>query len=201
VSLVFFTLEKMRPPGTGALGRALLRPVSDHAFLNVRTYVHTAAGPGIHFLAEWVPNRLAAWLGPRTYGLPYRLGRFECDLAGANGGVGRVTVRDATLGAELALAFPTQPAPLAPAAPGTMEEFLLERYTASTARGGALRRFEVAHEPYEFRAADWLRADTTLVARVFPWFAAAEFDSAHLSPGVRDVRMSRPCRLAESEDF
>jgi uncharacterized protein YqjF (DUF2071 family) len=198
VSLVFFTLENMRPPGTGALGRTLLRPISDHAFLNVRTYVCTAAGPGIHFLAEWVPNRLAAWLGPRTYGLPYRLGRFDCELAGETGGVGRVAVRDDAFGAELVLAFPTQPAPLATATPGTAEEFLLERYTASTERAGTLRRFDVAHEPYQFHAADWLRADTALVARAFPWFAAAEFHHAHLSAGVSDVRMSRPCRLANT---
>jgi hypothetical protein len=110
VSLVFFRLERMRPPGLGALGRALLRPISDHVFLNVRTYVRGEAGPGIHFLAEWIPNRLSHWVGPRIYGLPYRLGGFEHDLAGDENGVGRIAVADPALGIGLSLAFPARPA-------------------------------------------------------------------------------------------
>ena len=51
VSLVLFHLRKMRPHGTGFLGRACFRAISDHPFLNLRTYVEGAVGPGIHFLA------------------------------------------------------------------------------------------------------------------------------------------------------
>jgi len=32
---------------------------------------------GIFFIAEWIPNRLAVLIGPRMYGLPYRLGRLN----------------------------------------------------------------------------------------------------------------------------
>jgi len=197
VSLVFFRLEGLRPPGSGALGRALFRPISDHAFLNVRTYVRAEAGPGIHFLAEWIPNRLSAWFGPRTYGLPYRLGSFDCDLSGDSGGVGRIAVHDPALGQNLSIAFPTQAAPLAVARPGTTASFLLERYTAYTWRKPVRRFFQVSHPPWHYHAADWLRTDTALIAAAFPWFRAAEFHSAHLSPGVGGVRMSRPRRLAE----
>ena len=195
VSLVFFRLEKMRPPGTGLLGRALLRPISDHVFLNVRTYVRGAAGPGIHFLAEWIPNRLSAWIGPRTYGLPYRLGTFDADLVGAGNGIGRINLKDSAHGAGLNLTFPVRADRLARAQPNTAEEFLLERYTAYTSRAGVDRAFRVAHEPWEFHAVDWLRADITLLKEAFPWFAHADYDSAHLTPGLRDVRMSRPVRL------
>jgi uncharacterized protein YqjF (DUF2071 family) len=198
VSLVFFRLEGLRPPGSGPLGRALFRPISDHAFLNVRTYVRAEAGPGIHFLAEWIPNRLSAWFGPRTYGLPYRLGSFDCDLSGDSGGVGRIAVHDAALGQDLSIAFPTQPAPLVVASPGTTASFLLERYTAYTWRKPVRRFFQVSHPPWRYHAADWLRADTALIAAAFPWFGAAEFHSAHMSPGVGGVRMSRPCRLPET---
>lgn len=197
VSLVFFRLENMRPPGTGVFGRTLLRPISGHAFLNVRTYVRAEAGPGIHFLAEWIPNRLSAWLGPRTYGLPYRLGRFEDNLTGVERGVGRIGISDLVLDATLALTFPVRPEPLTTARPESTEEFLLERYTAYTCRASVRRCFRVEHEPWQFHAVDWLRADISLVERAFPWFAAAEFHSAHLTPGVRDVRMSRPVRLTE----
>ena len=195
VSLVFFRLEKMRPPGTGAIGRTLLRPISEHFFLNVRTYVRAEAGPGIHFLAEWIPNRLSAWIGPRTYGLPYRLGRFDCDLAGSGGGIGSIRIHDPALNAELALTFPVRTAPLAAARPGGDQVFLLERYTAYTSRDGVRRCFQVAHEPWRFHAVDWVRTDTTLLERAFPWFAAARLHGAHRTPGVRDVRMSRPAKL------
>jgi hypothetical protein len=40
-----------------------------------------------------------------------------------------------------------------------------------------------------------MRTDLTLVERAFPWFAAAEFHSAHRTDGVCDVRMSRPVTL------
>lgn len=198
VSLVFFMLENMRPPGTGAIGRALLRPISEHPFLNVRTYVRAEAGPGIHFLAEWIPNRISAWVGPRTYGLPYRLGSFDCDLAGSDGGVGCVAIHDHTFGARLGLSFPVRPEALVTAAPGTAEDFLLERYTAYTCRNDVRRCFCVAHDPWQFHRACWLRIDPTLLARTFPWFAAAKLHSAHLTPGARDVRMSRPMRLPDN---
>lgn len=198
ISLVFFMLENMRPPCTGAIGRALCRPISEHPFLNVRTYVRAEAGPGIHFLAEWIPNRLSAWLGPRTYGLPYRLGSFDCDLAGGTGGVGCVSVTDPALGARLGLSFPVQPEPLVTAMPGTTDEFLLERYAAYTYRNGVHRCFRVAHASWRFHRATWLRADPTLLGAAFPWFAAAELHCAHLTPGVRDVRMSRPRKLSSN---
>jgi uncharacterized protein len=195
VSLVFFRLERMRPPGFGALGRALLRPISDHVFLNVRTYVRGEAGPGIHFLAEWIPNRLSHWVGPRIYGLPYRLGGFDHDLAGDKNGVGRIAVADPALGTGLSLAFPARPAEDGSARPGSIEEFLFERYTGYTCHAGVRRYFRVAHEPWKFHALDWIRTDPALVENAFPWFAAAEFHSAHRTDGVRDVHMSRPVTL------
>jgi uncharacterized protein YqjF (DUF2071 family) len=195
VSLVFFRLEKMRPPGLGAFGRALMRPISDHAFLNVRTYVRGPAGPGIHFLAEWIPNRISSWIGPLTYGLPYRLGGFDYDVAGKGTGVGRIAINDAALGAGCSLTFPVRPVELCGAPPDSSEEFLLEKYTAYTHRAGVSRYLRVAHEPWMFHAVDWMRTDTTLIERAFPWFADARFHSAHRTPGVRGVRMSRPVRL------
>jgi uncharacterized protein YqjF (DUF2071 family) len=195
VSLVFFTLERMQVAGAGPASRWLLRPISDHPFLNVRTYVVHEGRPGICFLAEWIPNLLSRFLGPLTYGLPYRLGAFTRELRPADG-VGRIGLREARHPAELTLTFPILGSPAAPSAPGSIDEFLLERDTAYTFRGKVRRRFEVRHEPWQTTRADWLRFDTGLIARTFPWFRAATFHSAHLSDGVRNVEMSRPRRLA-----
>ena len=50
------------------------------------------AKAGIYFLAEWVPNRFSAWLGPRTFGLPYRHGKLHYEHEPVRGWLrGRVT--------------------------------------------------------------------------------------------------------------
>jgi uncharacterized protein YqjF (DUF2071 family) len=82
VSLVAFTMRGMRPRFGGKWTALLFRPIATHHFLNVRTYVRHGDEYGIHFIAEWLTNRLAVMLGPRTFGLPYRYGRisYHCDL-------------------------------------------------------------------------------------------------------------------------
>ena len=83
VSLVAFTLRRMRPRFGGALSELLFKPIGTHEFLNVRTYVRYGNETGIFFLAEWLSNRLSVALGPTVFGLPYRWGtsRYEHDWA------------------------------------------------------------------------------------------------------------------------
>ncbi len=76
VSLVAFTMRGMRPRFGGRIGELLLRPIATHNFLNVRTYVRHKGEPGIYFMREWLSSRLAAGLGPWSFGLPYRFGRI-----------------------------------------------------------------------------------------------------------------------------
>src|SRR5213079_2093177 len=77
VSLVAFTQRRLRPSLGGRIAAWLSSPLASHEFFNVRTYVRHRDDRGIFFLAEWIPNRLAVLIGPRTYGLPYRLGRLR----------------------------------------------------------------------------------------------------------------------------
>ena len=77
VSIVSFTQRRLRPTAGGRLAELLASPLAQHEFLNLRTYVRHEGTCGIYFLAEWIPNRLAQLIGPRLYGLPYRLGRLE----------------------------------------------------------------------------------------------------------------------------
>lgn len=77
VSLVAFTMRRMRPRFGGRFAEWLFKPIATHEFLNVRTYVRHNGEPGIYFLAEWLSNPLSVHLGPRTFGLPYRFGRIE----------------------------------------------------------------------------------------------------------------------------
>lgn len=195
VSLVAFELHGMRlPGGLENASRWLLRPVSDHPFLNVRTYVKPAGRPGICFLAEWIPNPFSLLCGPLTYGLPYRRGEFATE-AEAGTGAGSICVHDPAQHATLRLDFPAADERPAPCEAGSVEEFLLERYTAYTFRGETRRRFEVAHAPWQVQRVNGLRCDAGLVNKTFPWFAEARLHSAHRSAGVTQVQMGRPHRV------
>jgi len=194
VTLVLFRLERMRRAGWGPLGRWLCRPISEHPFLNLRTYVRGSVGPGIQFLVEWIPNRLSLAVGPRVYGLPYRLGRFSGDGFGPEA-AGRLRVEDPALAATLTLEFGRGDAPLAPCPAGSLAEFLLERDVAYTERRGVHRYFRVRHEPWQMVRPDYLRCNSALAAARFPWFRGAEFAGAHWSPGVTAVDMGKPWRL------
>src|SRR5438477_8914668 len=76
VSVVAFTLSRMRPRIGGRIGEWLFKPIATHEFLNIRTYVRHNGEPGIFFLAEWLSNPSSVRLGPWTIGLPYRFGRL-----------------------------------------------------------------------------------------------------------------------------
>jgi len=185
VSLVFFTLNRLRTPRLPRLSRALLRPISDHQFVNLRTYVRHRGEPGIYFIREWLDNRLAVLLGPATFGLPYRHG----------------TIRDETLLApqgRLAwrLDEPAEHTPFAPAPPRSLDHFLLERYTAFTLRRSKPACFRIRHEPWPIRRAAAIVTDDTLLrATTGRWPDHTRFILAHQSPGVRGVEVSRPYRL------
>lgn len=186
VSLVAFTQQNLRPVWGGRVARWLASPVAHHAFLNVRTYVKLGQARGILFLTEWIPNRLAAMIGPRTFGLPYRLGRlrYTSDSRTIIAGGGRLTldVQDGSAG-------------LRPAPTGTLDHWLLERYIAWTCRRGVIRRFDVHHAAWLQRRAEVRLKDDGLLAQSGDWFADAELAGANYSPGVRDVTISGPGRV------
>lgn len=195
VTLVAFTLRGLRLRLGGLLGRWLLSPVANHEFLNVRTYVRHAEEPGIQFLAEWVPNRLSHFLGPRLFSLPYRLGTFDYQHHHETGVVSG-EVRDA--GSDKALRYQASLAdsgPPQPCHPESLDAWLMERYAAFNAGGRHPLGFRVWHEPWLQWAAQVHFEALQLIEDAWPWFAEARFAGAHYSPGLRQVGMSQPIRL------
>lgn len=199
VSLVSFSLENLRPgaPIPSRLGRTLLGPIFEHAFLNLRTYVRGSAGPGVHFLTEWINNPLSLHLGPLTYGFPFRLANIErSDLPA--GGLTQIRVTEPGRDAGLGITVPYAPAaPVAASREGSLDAFFVERYTAYTHRRGVDRYFHIAHRPWELARVDLVRTDTSLVESLYPWFRHAELVSAHVGPGVEGVVIGRPHRCHE----
>ncbi|TMB11010.1 MAG: DUF2071 domain-containing protein [Deltaproteobacteria bacterium] len=141
VSMTPFTLRKGRFRG--------LPPLPDFHELNFRTYVtHPRHGPGIWFFSLDAANPLAVAIARLSVRLPY----FPARMKRGEGWYrserllrrGRFEVRFST-GAERGRA-----------APGSLEEFLVERYRLySRAAGPALWCGVVRHEP-------WLLFDATV---------------------------------------
>jgi uncharacterized protein len=191
VSLVAFTLSRMRPRLGGKLGEWIFKPIATHEFLNVRTYVHHRGETGIYFLAEWLSNPLSVRLGPRSFGLPYRFGRLGYDHARADKTLhGRVEARDG----ELVYGGTVCREEFEPCAAGSLTEFLLERYTAFTQHGRRSRFFRVWHSPWPQAAAKVEVSDDTLIATTGLWWEAADLVGANYSPGA-EVWMGRPHRI------
>lgn len=191
VSLVTFTMEQMRPRLGGWLTAQFFRPIATHDFLNVRTYVIHRGEPGIHFLAEWLTNRLAVMLGPHVFGLPYRKGDIKYNLGRPPHLSGKVT----DVCSEGAFAFGGSIEPSAqykPCAMGTRDEWLMERYTAFNSAGGHRRFFRVWHPPWPQCPANIHIEDTSLLTNHWPWFKSAIFAGANYSPGLQNVWMGRP---------
>lgn len=188
VSVVAFTLSRMRPRMGGRFGEWIFKPIGTHEFLNIRTYVRHCGEPGIYFLAEWLNNRASVLLGPRSFGLPYRFGHIDYQhnevLHGA------VEARDGQLdyiGKICANKFE-------PCDAGTLTEFLLERYTAFTQHGQRARFFRVWHAPWSQTTAEIEVMISTLIASTGGWWETAKFLGANYSPGV-EVWMGRPHRI------
>jgi uncharacterized protein YqjF (DUF2071 family) len=191
VSIVAFTLTRMRPRIGGRLGEWLFRPIATHEFLNVRTYVRHHGEPGIYFLAEWLSNPLSVRLGPRTFGLPYRFGHLEYNHAQDGSTLrGTIDAHDGRLVYEGQVEAPDFVASEA----DSLTEFLLERYTAFTRRGKRSRFFRVWHPPWEHQPAEIDVTADTLLAATGRWWEMAECVGANYSPGA-EVWMGRPHRI------
>lgn len=180
-------------------GGVSFRPIATHDFLNVRTYVRHGGQRGIHFIAEWLTNRLAVTLGPSTFGLPYHYGRIQYHHDFEKGYLsGRVM--DVKSGTELSYnAKLTPPVAFEPCSTGSLDEWLMERYTAFNSAGGRKRFFRVWHPPWPQCTAKVELEDKSLLLRNWSWFEEAELVGANFSPGFDEVWMGRPFKVTSDE--
>ncbi|MEY4387018.1 MAG: hypothetical protein RLY20_2301 [Verrucomicrobiota bacterium] len=195
VTLVAFTLNGLRLRFGGALAQLLLKPISTHRFLNVRIYVRHGSETGIHFLAEWLDNRLAVALGPRVFGLPYRRGWNEYRHAQSD--VLRGRVEDVQNGTVLAYRADSGngPAQFAPCTAGSLDEWLMERYTAFNCIRGRRLFFRVWHRLWSQVPVQVRLEERSLLAGQWLFFREANVTDANLSPGVGEVWMGWPHKL------
>ncbi|MFN2468107.1 MAG: YqjF family protein [Gaiellaceae bacterium] len=137
-----------RITGLRARGTMPLPWISTFPEINVRTYVRADEKPGIWFFSLDTSSRLGVEVARRWYRLPYFHARIEAEPAGD--AVVYDSCRRDPRGHEAAFEGRYGPAGDAqPAAPGTLEHFLTERYCLYAADGGGgLHRAEIHHPPW-----------------------------------------------------
>jgi len=198
VTLVAFTMRGMRPAFGGCLTSWVFWPIATHDFLNVRTYVRMGGDEGIHFLAEWVSSRLALALGPRTFSLPYRIGRIDYRndwRLGALSGRVEDAATDAVFSYQAKL---EGGADCSECQRGSLDGWLMERYSAFNSAHDRKKYFWVWREPWR-QCKAWVDISnaTSLVAE-WTWFTQAELIGANYSPGNQAVWLGRPHRIKSS---
>lgn len=164
VGLVPFTLTGVRPVLTPPLPW-----ISSFHEVNVRTYVHhDGRDPGVWFFSLDASSAIAVSAARAAYKLPYfgaeiELAanddalpeiRFDCRRTDARG----------TMPANAHLRYRPAEGPVGPAAVGTLEHFLVERYILyAEDEQRNLHRARVHHQPYPVQRAEVLELDETLV--------------------------------------
>jgi uncharacterized protein YqjF (DUF2071 family) len=187
VGLVPFTMGQVRPsflPNLGHLGHFY----EEFAELNVRTYVVRDGVPGVWFFSLDAASSPAVLAARIWFGLPY----FRARIKFWRGHDGAFRYRSRRLWpvpphASCSLQYRVS-GEAKRASPGSLEEFLVERYVLYSRKNGRWYRGRVSHTPYPLQqvSVDVLRED---------YLAAAGFrrrgKAPHLiySPGV-DVVVS-----------
>jgi hypothetical protein len=139
---------------------------------------------------------LSAALGPPVFGLPYRLGKIGYRHP-VPGNAGELSGRVEDGGSKGAFAYeaalPSQ-GERSPCEPGTLDEWLMERYTAFTFASGKARLFRVWHPPWMRVAVEAQVFDQSLLEMNWPFFMEARLAGAAFSSDQRNVWMGRPHR-------
>ncbi|HEV7238907.1 MAG TPA: DUF2071 domain-containing protein [Thermoanaerobaculia bacterium] len=164
IGLVPFTMTGVRPILTPSLPW-----ISSFHEVNVRTYVHLEGrDPGVWFFSLDASSRIAVAAARAAYHLAYFAA--EMDFRVGEGALPTIEFdsrRDdarGTMPANAHIRYRASEGPTKPAAPGTLEHFLIERYILYAQDDDRrLFRARVHHQPYPVQRAEVLALDETLV--------------------------------------
>ena len=186
IGLVPFTLTGVRPVGTPPLPW-----ISTFHEINVRTYVHAGGrDPGVWFFSLDASSTVAVAAARAAYKLAYFHAAIE--FATSKGPlpiIGFHSTRDDPRGqmpAHAHIRYQAVEGPAGPAAPGTLEHFLIERYILySEDEQRRLHRARVHHQPYPVQRAEVMELDETLI-----WAAGVKrHDAVGLRHYAREVNV------------
>lgn len=204
ISVVPFWIKSLRPPGLPALPL-----LSQFPELNVRTYVTYGNKPGVYFFSLDAGNLSAVWGARLFYRLPYWhaamkvKGKLEKENGPRHGGTPddwvqyrsrRIHGPKANHGMPQFLGRYHPVMPVRTATPGSLPEFLSERYCLySVSPKGRVYRSEVHHLPWPLQTAE-VEIETNSMAEPLGLNLSPQPDIAHFSRSLK-VLVWAPERL------
>lgn len=193
VSIVAFDQIRFRTRFATGLLSPLIRPLGSYLICNLRAYVRYRGEPGVFFMREWVPSPVSPFLVAATYGLPQRPAQIHYEHDRSAGlFFGHVAARGLRLTVSTRIDYG---APLQMPAGGSLDDFLLERYSGFQTPfwGGA--RFRIWHVPWPQHRVEGEIQNDDLLRSTGGWYRTARLVTANYSPGVDGVEMGLPLRL------
>ena len=151
--------------------------------VGLRTYIHVNHEPAIYYLTLYADNLLYMWIARHLFQLPYHKAqmKFNQNDAGFH-----FECHDPASGAEFVGSY--RPfGHSSPAKPGSLEYFLLERYTlfAQSPEGG-LYRGEVHHLPWPVQSVE-VKIERNTIPNTVGITLPQTDPLLHFSPGVHDI--------------
>ncbi len=159
IGVVPFTMTGVRP-----LWAPPVPGISNFHETNVRTYVHhRGKDPGVWFFSLDAASSVAVAIARLFWNLPYHRARMSI-TRGPRGICYASERRSAAVRAACNVTCLPLSSP-APAAVGTLEHFLAERYILyAAATKGAVRRGQMHHTPYPLQTAEIVACEESLLA-------------------------------------
>ena len=141
VGTIPFLMKNVRPRMTFPLPG-----ISTFPEFNIRTYVTKEGKGGVLFLTLEAQSRVTCAYAPKAYGLPYNYAKGRIKVQGQTYSW-HTKRKDGTHGFS-GNCSPTGPESVAQ--PGSLEEFLFERYSLYTEHRGSLCIAHTQHDPWVF---------------------------------------------------
>lgn len=156
--------------------------VSTFPEFNIRTYVTKDGIPGVYFLTLEAKSMVTCSYAPKAYGLPYRYAKGKVSKQGNNvkWNSSRNNGKFNLIGNTEITGKQTQ------AKPGTLEEFLFERYSLYTNKNGRVMRGYTHHKKWDFHDAEVTVTENSLTESFDLGIKnLLQPDFVHFSSGVR----------------
>jgi uncharacterized protein YqjF (DUF2071 family) len=187
MSIVAVTMRNFRPCRFDpvALPFGCLR---EQRFLNLRTYVRCHDEPGAFFLHGWLTRPLGLPLPSGFCALPFTFATSKYEHIPENGMI-RGTVSAAYRQFSYHAAIPDDQ--YQPATPGSLAQFVMERYSGFFCRKGKGYVFRARHPIWLQRAVDATIEEDDLITIEFPEWKEARFMGASFAPGFERVELGK----------
>jgi uncharacterized protein len=178
ISLVPFTMEKIRPNGIPAFS-----PISNFHEINIRTYVTAEGKSGVYFLNIEAQKYLSAYIARKASGLPYEKAEITRESNTIKHAYTSINQKKAF---QLKAVFETGN-PITHKIP--LDIFLTERYCLYLDDNGQLYRYQIHHHPWDLQEVQIKNLTTAYTIGNISLHTPP--DLAHYSEGVQVIAWKR----------